>query len=379
MAEKYRECPVDALGEGMSEENNNQSLDALRKMIDELDSRLIEVINERAKVVVEIGNVKRGSGDPIYASDREQAVFKKIAALNEGPLPQTTLNAIYRELMSGSFALEKPLRIGYLGPDGSFSHQTALRKFGASVEYIPLTDIRAVFDAVQRKHTDMGVVPVENVSGGNVVDTLDQFGSFDVTIIAEVVAEVHHNLLANCPPEEITAIASRPEVLAQCHAWLAQQGRSSNCIPVVSSARAAEMACNEKGLAAIGSLLAAELYGLKILFESIEDHPGNKTRFFVLGATPPGTTGDDKTVIMFATRNRSGALADVLNVLSSYDVNMLNLASRPSQRGDWEYNFFVEVEGHRDDAPVAQAIKEAYEHCSHLRWLGSFPRTTCCV
>jgi chorismate mutase/prephenate dehydratase len=363
----------------MSEENQDRSLDQLRKMIDDLDAKLVDVLNDRAKVVVEIGKVKRGSGTPIYASDREQAVLKKIAELNDGPLPQTTLNAIYRELMSGSFALEKPLRIGYLGPDGSFSHQTAIRKFGASVEYLPLTDIHAVFDAVQRNHTDMGVVPVENVSGGSVVDTLDQFIDFDITIIAEVMAEIHQNLLANCPPEEITAIASRPEALAQCQNWLASQGRASECIPVVSSARAAEMARNEKGLAAIGSLLAAELYGLKVLFENIEDHPGNKTRFFVLGKTPPQPTGDDKTALMFATRNRAGALADVLNVLGGYGVNMLSLTSRPSRRGEWEYNFFVEVEGHRDDEPVAMAIKEAHEHCSHLRWLGSFPRTTFCV
>jgi chorismate mutase / prephenate dehydratase len=363
----------------MSEENQERPLNELREMIDKLDARLVEVINERAKVVVEIGKVKRGSGEPIYASDREQAVFNKITELNQGPLPQTTLNAIYRELMSGSFSLEKPLRVGYLGPDGSFSHQTAMRKFGASVEYVPLTDIQAVFEGVQREHVDMGVVPVENVSGGNVVDTLDQFGDFDIRIIAEVTAEIHQNLLANCPPEEVTAIASRPEALSQCQNWLTNQGRASDCIPVVSSARAAEMAKSEKGLAAIGSLLAAELYGLKVLFENIEDHPDNKTRFFVLGKTPPHPTGDDKTALMFAARNRAGALADVLNVFSSFGVNMLSLTSRPSHRGDWEYNFFVEVEGHRDDEPVAQAMKEAYEHCSHLRWLGSFPRTTRCV
>jgi chorismate mutase/prephenate dehydratase len=359
----------------MSDESKkHHPLDDLRKQIDELDAKIIQLINDRANVVVEIGNAKRDTDAPIYAPDREQAVLKRIAALNAGPISQKTLAAIYRELMSGSFALEKPLRIGHLGPDGSFSHEVSMRKFGASVEYVPLNHIHDVFDAVQRGHCDMGVVPVENTTGGDVVDTLDLFVESSVHVIAEVIAEIHHNVLANCAPEEITAIASRPEVFAQCRDWLASQGRTSHHVTVPSSARAAEMATHEKGLAAIGSALAAELYGLKIVFANIEDDPKNRTRFFVIGNEPARPSGDDRTAIMFTTANRAGALAGALASFADNGVNLTNIASRPARNLPGEYYFFVEAEGHHTSAQMASAIADLKEHSGQFRLLGSFPR-----
>ncbi len=357
-----------------SQNNNNCDLSEFRRRIDELDSPIVKLLNERARVVVDIGDTKRDTNAAIYDPDREQNVLRRIAELNDGPLPQRALRAIYRELMSGSLALEKPLRVGFLGPDGSFSHQTALRKFGASVEYEPLTDIHAVFEEVERKHCHLGIVPVENTTGGDVVDTLDCFIDSQVVVVAEVMAEVHHNLLANCSLEEITAIASRPEIFAQCRQWLSSQDRRENFINVASSARAAEMAAAEKGLAAIGSTLAAELYDVKVIFANIEDNPNNRTRFFVIGSTPATKSGDDKTAIMFTTRHQAGALVDALKVFSEFGINLTNIASRPSRRQQWEYYFFVEAEGHLQDDNVAKAIEAARSHCGELHILGSFPR-----
>jgi chorismate mutase/prephenate dehydratase len=361
-----------------AETNSTQrsELDALRKRIDDLDKQIVELLNRRADVVVEVGKAKQVDGTPIYAPDREQVVLARIAELNAGPLPARTLQAIYRELMSGSFALEKPLRIGFLGPMGSFSHLASQRKFGSSVEHSPVTDISAVFEEVVGGHCDLGVVPIENSQGGGVIDTLDCFAETSVHICAEVVVEIHHNLLANSPPEEIKIVASKPEVFAQCRKWLSATMSGVELVPVASSARAAEMASSEKHLAAIGSTLAAELYGLKVVYANIEDNPNNQTRFFVISKTPAKRTGNDKTTLMFTTAHRAGALVDVLNVFSRYGVNLTNIDTRPSKRRNWEYYFFVDAEGHCESPNVAEALTEAREHCGELFVLGSYPKAT---
>jgi chorismate mutase/prephenate dehydratase len=346
----------------------------LRKRIDDLDRRIVELLNARAEIVIEVGQAKRAGGGQIYAPDRESAVLERITGLNAGPLPQRTLQAIYRELMSGSFALEKPLRVGYLGPEGSHSHMSAIRKFGASIEYLPLTDIRAVFEEVARGHIDLGLVPVENSVGGGVIDTLDAFVENDVHVCAEVIAEIHHNVLAHCAPEEITMIASKPEVFAQCRNWLSRTTHKYDRIPVASSAKAAEMATQQHGLAAIGSSLAAELYNLKIVFADIEDHSANQTRFFVIGGGCPAPTGNDKTSLMFTTAHKAGALVDTLNVLGRYSVNMTNIDTRPSKRRNWEYYFFVDCDGHIEDPNVRAAVEEARGHCLEMHVLGSYPK-----
>jgi chorismate mutase/prephenate dehydratase len=354
--------------------SNEKDLESLRERIDDLDKRIVELLNERAKVVVDVGKTKLADGTPIYAPDREQAVLQRIGELNKGPLLQRTLQAIYRELMSGSFALEKPLRIGYLGPEGSNSHLAAQRKFGASVEYRPLADIRAVFEEVARGHCNLGIVPIENSVGGGVVDTLDSFLEASVHVCAEVVLAIHHYLLANCPPEKITAVASKPEVFAQCRNWLSTSFKQVDLVPVASSAKAAEMAGETPGLAAIGSTLAAELYGLKIVFSNIEDSPNNMTRFFVISVTPARRTGNDKTAIMFTAAHRAGALSQVLNVFAKHEINLTNIDTRPSKRRNWEYYFFVDAEGHCEEPHFAKALEEARDRCGELHVLGSFPR-----
>jgi len=358
-----------------SQNNNNAAeLGRLRREIDDLDKQIIELLNRRAEVVVRVGQLKRADNTPIYSPDRESVILQRVAELNRGPLPQKTLRAIYRELMSGSFALEKPLRVGYLGPEGSYSQQAAMRKFGASVEYMPLADIRAVFEEVHRGHCDLGLVPIENSVGGGVVDTLDSFIDAAVHICAEVVLEVHHNLLARCPIDQIKVVASKPEVFAQCRNWLSASLKQVELLPVASSSKAAEMAATQPGLAAIGSTLAGELYGLQVIFANIEDNANNMTRFFVISPRPAGRTGTDKTAVMFTTAHKAGALVEVLNVFSRHGINLTNIDTRPSKRRNWEYYFFVDSEGHCEDPNFVAALEEARQHCGELHVLGSFPR-----
>ncbi len=351
-------------------------LAALRRRIDALDAQLVALLSERGRVAAEIGRIKSAAGTPIYAPDRESEVLQRLRRLNDGPFPERVLEAIYRELMSGSFLLERPLRIAYLGPQGSFSNLAALAKFGAAVNYTPVTDIAAVFSEVARAHCDFGVVPVENSTGGGIGDTLDALASGEVCICAEILVRVHHNLIGRVPLEQVERVYSKPEVFEQCKQWLLETGLADKTVPVASSSKAAELAAGEDRTAAIGSKLAAELHGLPIQLERIEDNPSNLTRFFVLGRETPGPTGDDKTAIMFVTHDRAGALVDVLDVFRRANVNLSMITSRPSRRRNWEYCFFVDADGHQTDAVLATALADAQAQCSLLKVLGSFPRGT---
>lgn len=353
-------------------------LEQLRRQIDDVDERLVHLLNERANVVVEIGKVKRQNkrAEPIYAPDREHMVLNKIKDHNEGPLPDKCLVAIYQELMSGSFFLERPLRIAFLGPEGSFSHLAAVQKFGKSVEYESLPDIHAVFDEIMHEHCDLGLVPVENTIGGGVIETLDAFIDSSVTICAEVLQVVHHNLLAKCSLEDITKVYSKPEVFAQCRNWLTSSLSNVEIIPSPSTARAAQWASKELTAAAIGSKLACELYDLQIIRENIEDMSNNVTRFFVIGGEPAKPTGDDKTSLLFSTSHKAGALVDVLQAFRYNNVNLTNIESRPSRQRQREYYFFVDCQGHHSDENVRLAISESKRYCLQMSVLGSYPRAT---
>jgi chorismate mutase/prephenate dehydratase len=350
------------------------SLESLRREIDEIDTRIVDLLNARARIVVQIGRLKQQSNAPIYAPDREKMVLDKVRRLNHGPLPDRCLEAVYRELMSGSFALEKPLRIGFLGPTGTFSHQASVQKFGSSVEYVPLADIPSVFEEVVRGHIDYGLVPVENSIGGGIVDTLDAFLHSSAKICAEVKITVHHFLLSNVPWEDVKAIYSKPEIFSQCRNWLAATAKTRDLQPAASSSKAAEMASQQPAVAAIGTRLASRLYGLRVLFENIEDDPDNETRFFVIGREPARRSGDDKTAIMFTTAHKPGALAEVLDVFKENGINLTDIEKRPSKKVNWEYYFFIDAQGHQDDAAMKKAIEEARAHCLQLTVLGSYPR-----
>jgi chorismate mutase/prephenate dehydratase len=352
------------------------SLEELRRRIDELDYQLVKLLNERARVVVEIGKLKNKTDKPVYAPDREKDVFARIIKANEGPLPDKCLTAIWRELMSGSFVLERPLRIGYLGPAGSFSHTAAMLKFGQSVEYEPLADISSIFDEVSKGHCDLGLAPVENTMGGGVIETLDALIDSDVKVCAEVLMAIHHNLLGNCTLQQVEKIYSKPEVFAQCRNWLSATFKGTQTIPVASTARAAQLAAEEPKAAAIGSVVAAELYGLRVICENIEDIANNVTRFLVISREDARPTGEDKTAILFSTAHKAGALADVLAVFKRYGVNLTNIESRPSRKRQWEYYFFVDFLGHRAEKHIQDGLEESKKHCLQLSILGSFPRAT---
>jgi chorismate mutase/prephenate dehydratase len=357
-------------------DDGQQSLDRLRQQIDEFDRQVVDLLNARARIVVEIGKLKQQSNAPIYSPDREKMVLEKVRRLNHGPLPDRCLEAVYRELMSGSFALEKPLRIGFLGPSGTFSHAASVQKFGSSVTHVPLADIPSVFDEVVRGHIDYGLVPVENSLHGGVVDTLDAFLLSSAKICAEVKITIHHYLLARVPWEEIRSIQSKPEVFSQCRKWLAAMGKDRDVQPAPSTSAAAEIAAHTPGVAAIGSKLAGQLHGLRVLFENIEDDPDNETRFFVIGREGARRTGDDKTAIMFTTAHKPGALAEVLDVFKEAGINLTDIEKRPSKKVNWEYYFFIDAQGHADDPAMQSAIAEAKKHCLQLTVLGSYPRAT---
>lgn len=358
------------------------SLDDIRVRIDALDEQIVRLLNERAGLIVEVGRVKRDGGIPIYAPHREQAVLSRVLSLNAGPLPARTVEAVYREIMSGSFVLEQPLRIGYLGPPGSFSHQAATRQFGNSVSFEDLHEIAGVFTEVMRGHCHYGLVPVENSIGGGIVETLDAFAQHgnEIRIYAEVLLEVHHSLLSSCEPREIRRIYSKPEIFSQCRNWLSLQFPRAELVPAPSSSRAVQIVLEEFdkdpscGSAAIASSLAGQLYGIDVLFEKIEDNPNNVTRFAVISKQSAKPTGDDKTSIMFETADKPGALVSVLRVFEEAGVNLTHIDKRPSGRVNWTYAFFVDAQGHQESANITSAIEEARRHCQHLTVLGSYPR-----
>jgi len=367
---------ADPSDEPKSTAESDAKLAPHRERIDAIDRELVSLLNERAREVIEIGRIKRARDAPIYAPDRESRVLEQIRLYNQGPLPDACLEAIWREMMSGSFALERPLRIGYLGPEGTFSHLAATRKFGASVEYDNLADIRMIFDAVVRRHIDYGLVPIENSTEGSVTVTLDCLIQVQApcSVCAEVLVAIHQNLLANCDPPQIRRIYSHPQGLAQCRQWLNAQFPRVERVETSSTARAVEIAATEPYAAAIGSALAARLFNVHLQFENIEDNPNNTTRFLIIGRQEPGPTGDDKTSLVFTTEHKAGALTRVLNVFKDHGLNLTHIDKRPSQQVNWEYYFFVDVEGHRHHAQVQDAIHAARAHCLSLNVLGAFPR-----
>ncbi|MCP4249441.1 MAG: prephenate dehydratase [bacterium] len=348
--------------------------DELRRRIDALDAEIVARLNERAGLVLQIGRGKARAGIPVYVPDRERAVLERIRGLNDGPLSDRTLTAIYHELMSGSFALERPPRIAFIGPRGSYSHLAATRRFGRSVEYEPLAHIRAIFDELDREHVDLGVVPVENSTGGGVVDTLDAFIRHNAKICAEINLAVHHHLLGNCPVEEVEKVYSKPEAFGQCQRWLMETGLWDQTIPVASTSKAAELAAAESKVAAIGSALAGELFGLPTLCDRIEDDPDNVTRFVVIARESAAATGRDKTAVVFSTADQPGALVRVLDLWRQAGINMTFIESRPSRQRNWDYCFFVELEGHLDSKPMADSLEQVRSYCAMLKVLGSFPR-----
>lgn len=373
---------------GAERPEESAKLGELREKIDQLDQQLVDMLNARAKLVVDVGAFKRGSGTPIYAPHREAEVLAKALSRSAGPLPDRTIEGVYRELMSGSFALEQPLRIGFLGPPGSYSHQAAVKQFGSSVDFEDLQLIGGVFTEVRRGHVNYGLVPIENSIGGGITETLDALAqnAGHVWVYAEVQITIKHMLLTDCKPNAVRRIHSKPEVFSQCRNWLTTQYPNAALLPDASTSQAVQTALKENktaleigaepGSAAIASELAGELYGLPVLFSNIADNPDNITRFYVISREQALPSGDDKTAVMFATEDKHGALVEVLQAFHSQGINLSHIDKRPSGRENWSYTFYIDALGHKDDENMQRGIAQAMGHCKELHVLGSFPRST---
>ena len=349
-------------------------LDDLRRKIDEVDARIVELLNERYTTVQEIGKYKRSNLKAVYVPEREKIVFEKVAALNKGPMNPETLRAIYREIMSGALALEHPLSVAYLGPEGTFSHIAAVSKFGHSVAYMAQNTLDDIFNAVSSGSADYGCVPIENSSEGAVNLTLDIFTRSKVQICSEINLRVHQSLLAKCELGQIHNLYSHAQSLAQCRSWINENLPNVEIHECVSNARAASIAAREPGAAAIANVFNSDIYGLKVLSENIEDNPHNTTRFLVIGSQTPKRTGCDKTSICFALKDRVGVLFDALYPFKEEDITLSMIESRPSKLQNWEYYFFIDLHGHQEDENVARALNKLRPMTQAMRILGSYPR-----
>ncbi len=348
-------------------------LQNLRRRIDGIDERLVRLMNDRTKTVLEIGKIKQAAGEEIYAPQREEAVLRGIVAKNKGPLTDESLRAIYREVMSSALSLEKPLVIAYLGPEATYSHLAAVKKFGSSLKYEPQPNIADVFTAVAKSRADYGVVPIENSTEGAVTHTYDMFIQSELKVCAQVMLRIRHNLMSVGERSQIRTLYSIPQVFAQCRQWLQLNMPRTELLEVSSSSRAAQIAKGDPSAGAIASELAAEIHGLTIHDRHIQDSSENVTRFLVIARKSPPRTGNDKTSIMFSVQDRVGALHDCVASFKKFKINMTKIESRPNRQKAWEYYFFVDFLGHSDDARVKKALNELAKHTMFVKILGSYP------
>jgi len=348
-------------------------LSSLRRKIDGIDREIISLLNQRASAVKEVGRLKKRSGSGVYVPNREAQIYKNILDKNKGPLTESALKAIYREIMSSSLALEKGLRIAYLGPEATFTHQAAIKKFGSQVGYSSCNSITGVFREVEVGRSDYGVVPVENSIEGAVSHTLDMFMNSDLKICSEVLLEISLNLIGKCNIKSVRRIYSNPKVFGQCRVWLDSHLRNAELIEVSTTSKAAQLASKESKACAIASVLAAQRFRLRIIARDIEDSSDNVTRFLVIGKYAPSPTRKDKTSIMFSAKDKAGGLHDMLTPFKRNRVNLTKIESRPSKRKAWEYYFFLDMLGHYQDANVKRAVRGLKRQCNYLKILGSYP------
>jgi chorismate mutase/prephenate dehydratase len=346
-----------------------------RRAIDKLDEQVVRLLNERTKHVLAIGEIKLKAGEEIYAADRERAVLQRVGKLNEGPITEASLRAIYREIMSSALSLEKSMAVAYFGPEATFTHQAAIRKFGSSLRYAAQKTIADVFAEVSKNRADYGVVPVENSTEGVVTHTLDMFVDSDLKIVAQIVLRIQHCLLSYGKRSQVKKLFTHPQALAQCRSWVREFLPEVEIVETSSTTRAAQLAAGEKNAAAIASSLAAEKYGLRILETDIQDNAENATRFLVLGRQYGPPTGNDRTSLMINITDRVGALHSALACFRRSRINLTKIESRPSKRKAWEYYFFIDCDGHVNDRKLANALRLLADHCNFVKVLGSYPNT----
>ena len=349
------------------------SLVELRCKIDQLDTRIINLLNQRVRIALAIAQTKKSQGSARYSPDREKQILEHLLRKNHGPLSAAAIECIYREIMSSSLGQDKPVAIAYLGPQASFTHQAALKKFGSQVVYCSSNSITDVFGEVEKGSADYGVVPIENSIEGIITHTLDMFVDSDLKICAQIILEVSHNLLARRSMSGIKRIYSNPQVFAQCRSWLEKNLANVEKIAVSSTARAAQLVKKVRDSACIASLVAAKIYKLKVVARGIEDSPHNITRFLVISKYEMNSTGSDRTSILFSIKDKIGALHNMLIPFKKYQINLTRIESRPSKKKAWDYYFFVDLIGHYKDRKVEKALEELEGKCKFLKILGSCP------
>jgi chorismate mutase/prephenate dehydratase len=354
------------------------SLLALREKIDTVDRELLTLLNRRAELACEVGEIKRREGSVAFRPEREAQVIDGLKAVNPGPLATESVAPIWREIMSACRALETPTRVAYLGPAGTFSEEAALAYFGSSIARVPCASIDEVFRTTSAGAADFGVVPVENSTEGVVARSLDLFLTEPLFIIGETSVFVRQNLLRRqTSTEGISAVCAHPQALAQCHVWLSNHLPHAERRPVSSNAEGARLASLDPSLAAIASTRAASEYGLHIIGPAIQDDPHNRTRFAIVTHPDrhpaPRASGHDCTSLVVSVTNRPGAVHDMLVPLKMHGVSMSRFESRPTRSGQWEYFFYIDVEGHPDQPHVAAALKELRAVCAFFKVLGTYP------
>jgi chorismate mutase / prephenate dehydratase len=354
------------------------TLESLRDEIDEIDSQIVRLLNQRVQAAVEIGRIKDQLGVDPYDPAREEQVFEKLRAINEGPMQGDSLRTIYREVISASIALEKSLVIGFLGPEATYTHQAAVKNFGSTLSYRPLPDIPDVFQAVEQGECDYGVVPIENSTEGAVNRSLDLLAETELHIVAQVFLKVEHCLLSLSPLDEIEEVRSKDQALAQCGEWLRRNLPHARLIPVSSTAEAVLECKTRKASGAIAGKLAGGINEVPMQAEGIQDRKNNTTRFLVVArqSLPKRENVVYRTSLVLSLSDRIGALQNALKPFSERGLNLCKIESRPSGKKKWDYYFFVDFIGHRDDEKVAEAMKELEKTSSFVKHLGSYPENS---
>ncbi len=346
----------------------------LREEIDHIDRQVLELLNKRARCAREIGMLKQRTKKTFFAPEREKQVFSKLTEANKGPLPNSAIRAIYREIISAARALEDPMTIAYWGPPATNTHMAGIRKFGSACDFVPMDTIPDVFGEVEKDRAAYGIVPIENSTEGVINHTLDTFLTSNLKICSEIYLPITHNLLSLADNlSEIKRVYSIPTAAAQCRGWLHENLPNVEIVDVSTTAKGAQLCTEEPASAAIGTSLAAEVYNLNLVAEHIEDNPQNRTRFLIVGDNEPGPSGKDKTSIMFSVQHKSGSLFRAMSVFEKYDINLIMIESRPTKLTPWEYVFFIDIQGHVKDQPVQKALAALNEYTLFVTILGSYP------
>jgi chorismate mutase/prephenate dehydratase len=357
-----------------SKENNWQTLDGCREEIDNIDGQILSLLFTRQAVAAEIGKLKKSLGMEVIDTAREQEVLRRLASKGHKGMSARAIRSIFSEIISASRSVQQAPTVAYLGPEATFSHQAAVSLYGKSASFRAAETIAEVFALVEKGACNQGVVPIENSYEGSVNITLDLFYKYDLKIGAEIFLRVRHHLLSRAKHiEAVNRLYSHPMPIAQCRSWLKTHMAQIPVTEVASTSLAAKMAADEPGAAAVGSRFSAATYGLDILVENIEDHPDNVTRFLVIGKGQAEPTGKDKTSLLFFLSHKPGALHTALEALAKRNVNMTRIESRPMKVKNWEYLFYVDLEGHEQDSNVSEAIKDMEGRCTFMKRLGSFP------